>query len=194
MRRAELRWLWTALLLCALLAALPAHADDSLWAALRQGGHVLLMRHAATEPGIGDPPQFRLNDCRTQRNLSVEGKTQAARVGRLFTERGVTISTVLSSRWCRCLDTARLAFGQVTPDPALDSFFGDRGSQADPQTAAVRARMRDFRGPGNLVLVTHQVNITALTGAYPAEGEIFVMREGPQGRLQMTGRLAAALP
>lgn len=95
------------------------------------------MRHAATDPGIGDPSQCRLNDCRMQRNLSTEGKAQAARVGRMFAERGVTISTALSSRWYRCLDTARRAFGQVTPDPVLDSFFGDRRSQADPQITAV---------------------------------------------------------
>jgi len=181
---------WIALLLIA-MAALPVRADDNLWKSLRQGGYVLLMRHAVTEPGIGDPPQFRLDDCSTQRNLSEEGKAQAARVGRLFAEHGITISKVLSSRWCRSLDTARLGFGQVTPEPALDSFFGDRGAREAPQTMAIRTRIRNFRGPGNLMMVTHQVNITALTREYPAMGEIFVVRANAAGTLQLAGRIAA---
>lgn len=152
------------------------------------------MRHAATNPGVGDPPQFRLDDCRTQRNLSAAGKIQAERIGRMFAEHNITISAVLSSRWCRCLDTARLAFGKVTPYPALDSFFGERSGQADAQTGAARERIQAFSGPGNLMMVTHQVNITALTGQYPAEGEIFVVRAGAHGALQWIGRIAPLNP
>jgi len=152
------------------------------------------MRHAATNPGVGDPPQFRLDDCSTQRNLSAVGKLQAARIGRTLMEQGVTISSVLSSRWCRCLETARKAFGKAKPYPALDSFFGDRRAQADAHTAAVRARIQSFNGPGNLMMVTHQVNITALTGEYPAEGEIFVVRAGPHDRPQWVGRLPEINP
>lgn len=180
---------WGALLCTALLAALPASADDNLWTTLRNGSHVLLMRHAATEPGIGDPPQFRLNDCSTQRNLSAEGRAQAVRVGRLLAERQIAISAVLSSRWCRCLDTARLAFGQTTPEPALDSFFGERGARSAPQTVAARDRIRGFRGPGNLMMVTHQVNITALTGEHPAMGEILVVRANADGTIKLVGRI-----
>jgi phosphohistidine phosphatase SixA len=180
---------WVALFCAALFAALPAHADDGLWALLRNGGHVLLMRHAVTEPGIGDPPQFRLDDCSTQRNLSAEGRAQAVRVGRLLAERRVAISAVLSSRWCRCLDTARLAFGQTTPEPALDSFFGERSAQSAPQTVAARTRIRGFRGPGNLMMVTHQVNITALTGEHPAMGEILVVRANADGTIKLVGRI-----
>lgn len=172
----------------------PANADDRLWPLLQSGGNVLLMRHAATNPGVGDPPQFRLDDCSTQRNLSAAGQLQATRIGSRLMEQGVTISTVLSSRWCRCLETARKAFGKATPFPALDSFFGDRRAQSDAQTAAVRARIQSFNGPGNLMMVTHQVNITALTGEYPAEGEIFVVKAGPQDRLQWIGRLPPIAP
>jgi phosphohistidine phosphatase SixA len=172
----------------------PAKADERLWADLQSGGHVLLMRHAATNPGVGDPPQFRLDDCTTQRNLSAAGQMQAANIGRMLMAQGVTISTVLSSRWCRCLETARRAFGKATPFPALDSFFGDRSAQADAQTTAVRAKIQSFNGPGNLMMVTHQVNITALTGEFPAEGEIFVVRAGPQNRLQWVGRLPVVKP
>jgi broad specificity phosphatase PhoE len=183
-----------ALLLAATFTAQPAKADTALWSALRSGGNVLLMRHAATNPGVGDPPQFRLDDCGTQRNLSTTGQAQAERVGKLFAKHNVVINTVLSSRWCRCLDTARLAFGKVTPYPALDSFFGERSDQADAQTSAARARIQAFSGPGNLMMVTHQVNITALTGQYPAEGEIFVVRADAHGALQWIGRIATLNP
>lgn len=182
------------LLLTIVIPTQPAHADENLWVVLRGGGHVLLMRHAATNPGIGDPPQFSLQDCRTQRNLSAAGKTQAARTGKRIDELGIPISAVLSSRWCRCLDTASIAFGSVTPEPMLDSFFGERSAQGEQQTAAVRARIQSFRGPGNLVMVTHQVNITALTGEYPAEGEIFVVRAGTQSALQWIGRITPVRP
>ena len=178
-----------------LLPAVPqAHAEEIPWDALRKGGYVLLMRHAATEPGVGDPPQFTLGDCKTQRNLSAAGRDQAARTGQRFREAGVDIAAVLSSRWCRCMDTANIAFGSATPEPALDSFFGERSSRNEQQTAATRARIQSFRGPGNLVMVTHQVNITALTGAFPAEGEIFVVRASAQGALQLTARITPVKP
>lgn len=170
------------------LASLPASsAETAPWAALREGGHVLIMRHAETDPGIGDPPQFRLDDCSTQRNLSQAGRAQAQRLGRRLAEQGVTVDEVLSSRWCRCLDTARLAFGRVTPAPVLDSFFGEQ-HRADAQTAALRKRIATFKGPGNLVLVTHQVNITALTGVYPAMGETVVLKM-KSGTANIVGRI-----
>ncbi|HMS81661.1 MAG TPA: histidine phosphatase family protein, partial [Burkholderiaceae bacterium] len=78
--------------------------------ALRDGGCVLLLRHALTEPGVGDPPGFRIEACGTQRNLSAQGRAQAARLGASLRDAGVAIGPVRSSRWCRCLDTARLAF------------------------------------------------------------------------------------
>jgi broad specificity phosphatase PhoE len=177
------------LLAIMLAGVLPAAADQTPWNELRSGGHVLLMRHAETDPGVGDPPGFRIGDCSTQRNLSAAGRLQSRRIGERFTGNGIPVAGVLSSRWCRCLETARLAFGKVVPEPALDSFFADRRS-SDEQTAAVRARIQAFRGPGNLVMVTHQVNITALTGKFPAPGEIFVVRAGAQGQPQWIGRLA----
>jgi broad specificity phosphatase PhoE len=176
-------------LLLSFLAAPSAHSDEILWRTLRSGGYVLLMRHAATEPGIGDPPQFKAGDCKTQRNLSAAGREDAARTGQRFKEEGIGLSTVLSSSWCRCLDTANIAFGSATPEPALDSFFGERSSQGTRQTAAAHALIQSFRGPGNLMMVTHQVNITALTGEFPAEGEIFVVQSTAQGPLKLIGRI-----
>lgn len=180
--------LWLPAGLLALSSLCASGAETAPWTALREGGHVLILRHAETEPGIGDPPQFKLDDCSTQRNLSAPGRMQAQRLGRRLAEQGVIVTEVLSSRWCRCLDTARLAFGKVSPTPALDSFFGEQHKAAS-QTAALRKRIAEFRGPGNLVLVTHQVNITALTGVHPAMGETVVLKI-KAGTPEIVGRIA----
>jgi len=169
---------------------LAAAADDTAaWTALAAGGHVLVVRHTATEPGVGDPPRFTLGECSTQRNLSAAGREQAQAMGRALAARGVAIGPVLSSRWCRCLDTARLAFGRAEPWPPLDSFFEARGREPG-QTAQVRARVAAWRGPGTLVLVTHQVNITALTGTVPAPGEGVVLKPDGRGGFDVAGRVA----
>ena len=157
-------------------------ADEAAWNELRGSGAVLVLRHAATVPGIGDPPGFRLDDCASQRNLSAEGREQAAAIGRSLREQGVSVVRVESSRWCRCLETARLAFPQLQVQPlaALDSFFADRAA-GPAQTSVLRNRVRDWQGPGVLVLVSHQVNITALTGQAVAAGEGVVLRPEADG-------------
>ena len=177
--------------LALLLAAAPAQADEMLWAALAAGGHVALMRHALA-PGTGDPEHFRLDDCSTQRNLDQTGREQARRTRKMFRERGVTVGQVLSSQWCRCLDTAELlALGEVEPFPPLNSFFGAR-ERAPDQTEAVWALLAeaDTDGP-SLVMVTHQVNITALTGISPRSGAIVVLRLGGPDIFETIGVLAA---
>ena len=140
-------------------------------------------------PGVGDPPTFRLDDCTTQRNLSAEGREQATRLGARLTTRGVQIARVLSSQWCRALETARLAFGdRVEPEPALDSFFGTRELQQN-QTEIVRRLVAAWRGrEGTLVLVTHQVNATALTGLSLGEGEVLVLAPKEAG-FDLLGRI-----
>ena len=171
-----------------------AHADDALWAALRGGGHVALMRHA-TAPGVGDPEGFRLGDCSTQRNLSSAGRDEARRIGERFRQQGMAVARVHSSQWCRCLETAQLlGLGEVTAFPGLNSFFRD-GAREAAQTAAVRelikaSAARPTAHAGPLVLVTHQVNITALSGVYPASGEIVVLRVDGEA-LTVVGRLRA---
>ena len=164
-----------------LLVAWQARAVET-WAALREPGAVLIVRHAETVPGIGDPLGFRIDDCATQRNLSEAGRKQAVAMGRMLADRGITVAKVESSRWCRCADTARLAFPRlpVTYLDALNSFFDDR-STADAQTRALRARIAAWKGPGVLVLVTHQVNISALTGQPTAMGEAVVLRPAGDG-------------
>lgn len=147
----------------------------------------MLLRHADA-PGYGDPPTFRLHDCATQRNLGDTGQSQAQRIGATFRQQRVIAGKVVASQWCRSRETAERAFpGQVTPEPAFNSFFQDR-ARADAQTAAARALLLQWAGPGALVVVTHQVNITALTGISPASGEGIVLR--PRGQdLVVIGRI-----
>jgi len=175
-----------------LLALVPgAPGGDALWDLLRGGGQVVVMRHATTTPGTGDPPGFRLDDCATQRNLTDGGRGEARRVGAAFRAHGIAVAGVRSSRWCRCLETARLAFGRVEPWPPLDSIFEDRSGEPE-QTRAVRAVAGERPDGGNLILVTHGANILALTGILPAPGEFVVLTPEGGGRFHVAGRLAPA--
>ncbi|MFN7123049.1 MAG: histidine phosphatase family protein [Hydrogenophaga sp.] len=161
--------------------ALPARAQaPGFWELLREGGCVVLMRHAQTDPGVGDPPNFKLGECSTQRNLSEAGREQARRVGAAFVRERVKLDQVRSSAWCRCVDTAMLAFKQNTVWPPINSFFGAGGQ--DEQSRAVLAAVQGWQAPRNLMLVTHQVNVTALTGEFLAMGEVVVTRPGTQDK------------
>jgi broad specificity phosphatase PhoE len=156
----------------------PAHAVDetAAWAALKKPTTIVLFRHAIA-PGGGDPPGHSLDDCNTQRNLDDEGRAQARRIGERFRAQGIKVEAVLSSQWCRTRETARLAFPGLAKDaPAFNSFFSDRSNEA-AQTAAARRQLLAWRGTGVLVVVTHQVNITALTGIAPASGEGIVLHK-----------------
>ncbi|WP_083007725.1 histidine phosphatase family protein [Halomonas sp. GT] len=179
----------TFTLLVVILGVLPinAYANESTWQALQEGGLVILMRHALA-PGIGDPAGFELSQCDTQRNLSAQGRAQAEAIGRSFRERDVPIASVYSSRWCRALETAELmALSRVEPTPWLDSFFRQR-SERGARTQTAREHIAAWHGPGNLLLVTHQVNITALTGGGVSSGEMIVVR--PTGdSFQIVGRM-----
>ena len=176
------------LVVASLAAPRGASADEALWELLSAGGQVVVMRHAATDRSIGDPPDFRMDDCSTQRNLSAEGRLQARRLAAAFVARGIPIGRVLSSQWCRCLETARLAFGSAEPWPALNSFWRNRELEAE-RSREVRARAAERPDRGNLILVTHQLNIGALTGVYPVEGEFVVLTPLGNGGLRVAGRL-----
>jgi len=179
------------LLVLALLLWSPATGqadmETALWAALKNGDHVALIRHASA-PGTDDPPGFRLDDCSTQRNLSEAGREQARSIGTRFREHGIENVVIYSSQWCRCLETAKLLdLGKVNRFPGLNSFFRD-GSREAVQTAEVRALINERPKGTSLVLVTHQVNITALSGVFPQSGEIVVLR--PDGEnLTVVGRI-----
>ncbi len=165
-----------------------ANDEQSLWQALADGGHVALMRHAMA-PGTGDPPQFVLGDCRTQRNLSEQGRVQANDLGDRFRANGITSAQVLSSQWCRCLETARLLdLGGVEPNQALNSFFRDNTEESERTAAALAMIHSQTNADRPMVLVTHQVNITALTGIFPASGEIVVVRPSADG-IETIGRI-----
>jgi phosphohistidine phosphatase SixA len=168
-----------------------AAASDAAWDALRAGGVVALIRHARA-PGTGDPADFRLDDCTTQRNLSEAGRAQARRIGEAFGERGIRVERVLSSAWCRSRETAQLAFGQAEVFAPLNSFFG-QGRQEAEQTRQASAVITAWRGPGVLVLVTHQVNITALTREFPDEGAILVLQPNGSG-FALSGKIPANVP
>jgi broad specificity phosphatase PhoE len=166
-------------------------ADDeaALWAALRSGEAAALMRHALA-PGTGDPAGLDIDDCGTQRNLSDRGRVQAAAIGQRWRANGIASARVYSSRWCRCLETARLLeLGPVQPFDGLNSFFRDRAAEPE-RSASVLALIREQtrRGGPSLLLVTHQVNITALSGVFPDSGETIVVR--PNGTdLELLGRI-----
>ncbi len=185
-------------LLLAGLSVLPfanARADDrAAWAALRSGGHVALMRHALA-PGSYDPPDFRLDDCSTQRNLSAEGRAQAGRAGDLFRANGIATAKVHSSQWCRCLETSELLkLGAVKPQPLLNAYAGDSAggrSARDPEKATALRRwiaQQDLSGP--IVLVTHEVFIETLISVRTDSVEIVVVRLGGDGALTVASRLS----
>ncbi|RKT45944.1 histidine phosphatase family protein [Thiocapsa rosea] len=179
----------------AILATATTAAQDvenaDLAARMQNGGAVLLLRHAYA-PGTGDPEGFRLDDCATQRNLNDAGREQARSIGAWLRARGVEHARFYSSEWCRCLETAELlGLGPVTPLPALNSFYERRGDRG-PNLAALEAFLKGQPPNGEpIVLVTHQVTVTALTGIYPASGEAVLMRLSDQdrGTLEPVGRM-----
>lgn len=168
----------------------PAPATDA-WSLLQQNpiGYVVIMRHAIA-PGTGDPGNFRLDDCRTQRNLSGAGRDQAKTIGQTFRDRKIPIHRVLSSEWCRCLETAKLLnLGKVEPFPALNSFFQDSRTEAAQTAELQRFIVENRNTKGVSILVTHQVNITALTDIFPDSGEAIALKADPKGQVQTVGRL-----
>ena len=174
-------------LLPLLLAAAPSRADDAAWARLREEGAIVLFRHA-TAPGTGDPPGFVLGDCATQRNLDEKGRAEARAIGNAFRKRGIAVGGVLTSQWCRARETAGLAFpGRAEEEPAFNSFFGNRAHEPEA-TSRARDVLQRWSGPGVLVVVSHQVNITALTGIVPRPGEGVVVKF-EQGEATVLGRL-----
>ncbi len=163
-------------------------AQSSAWAALRQPGHFAMIRHALA-PGTFDPPGYRLDDCSTQRNLSAEGRAQAARIGEMFRSNGIAAARLYSSQWCRCLETARLMkLGDVTPEARLNSFAQNR-ERAETQTAALRPWLATLDLGQPTVMVTHQVVISAIAGTSTSSGEIVVLRREHHERPTVQGRI-----
>ncbi len=151
-------------------------------------GYVLLMRHSYA-PGVGDPENFKVNDCSTQRNLSDVGRQDAQDVGEWLQRREIKIFRVETSRWCRAKETAQLlGLGKVRLNKNLDSLFEEADALNHPQTAAVRKQIQNHRNKiGLLVLVGHYVNIAALTGVGVASGEGILIKASAQGEFKVFG-------
>ena len=167
-----------------------AGADDAAnaWKALRAGGHVALMRHADAPGGVGDPPGFRVEDCATQRNLSAKGRADAGKIGARLKGEGVAFEKILSSPWCRCIDTARLLnLGTVETEATFGNVVVLK-DQRQTLTTGARALIARWTAGGNLLVVTHGANIQALTGVWLASGEIVVVKGGSD-RAEPVGRL-----
>ena len=173
-----------------------AHSNDlRVWDTLQGStpkGYVLLLRHSYA-PGVGDPTNFKLDDCSTQRNLSQEGRDDAREIGEWLKRREIKIARVESSRWCRAKETAELLdIGRVRPNRNLDSLFQESDLINHPQTLKVRKQIRDYRNKrGLLVLVGHFVNIAALTGVGVDSGEGVLVRADGKGVIKVVGRTPA---
>ena len=141
---------------------------------LEEGGKLIFIRHAYA-PGSGDPDNFNLNDCSTQRNLSKEGQRQAKYIGEFFKNNKVKIDKVLSSEWCRCKETAKIAFKNFSTNSFLNSFYSSKfAKNKDKQVKALKEYIKKFKSDKNLVLVTHYVLISEILNYGPSSGEIVV--------------------
>ncbi|WP_443190470.1 histidine phosphatase family protein [Pseudomonas indica] len=164
-------------------------AETDAWAALREGRALLILRHA-TAPGVGDPPNFRVDDCSTQRNLDEQGRREAQRWGVLLRSQWVERPRLYSSRWCRALDTAReMGLGAVEPLPLLDSLFAEREHRVE-RTLELRRAINGLPRGEPLVLITHQVNITTLTGEYPRSGEGLILALPLEADVRVLARIS----
>lgn len=174
--------------------AINGHSQPSsqadLWQAIKSEGYVVLMRHS-TAPGTGDPSNFALDDCATQRNLSRSGRDQAVRIGDRLRANGIESASVYASPWCRCMDTASLInLGEVTELMSLSSFYQNFQNQSPAQqNQALLQWLSQQPLDQPTVLVTHQVNITALTAVYPSEGQLVVTQVLESGELLVIGSI-----
>ena len=171
----------TALLMaCCFLA----QASD-LSQKLQSSDYVLLMRHTLA-PGVGDPANYSLQDCKTQRNLNAEGRAQAVFVGEWLKKQGVKNAEVHSSVWCRCKDTAALLnFGEYKVEPALASFFDDMSKAKESNLKLQRFIAGKIKSKGDkaLIMVTHHVNILEFMGENIASGDMVLAKVNSKGEL-----------
>ena len=173
--------------------SLAVSGAEPIQKAMRDGPLVIMIRHALA-PGIGDPKQFRLDDCSTQRNLSQAGRAQARRIGERLRKLGVARARIFSSQWCRCLETAKLLeMGEVKTLPALNSFFR-RSEKRAAQTQALNLWLSKQTLKSPIILVTHQVNITAFSKIFPDSGEAVFMTRSKAGAWKPAGTISTDVP
>lgn len=172
------------LLLASLWLSGLAHASD-LSEKLQSSDHVLLMRHALA-PGVGDPANYSLNDCKSQRNLSAQGRAQAKAVGHWLRQQGVKHAEVHSSAWCRCKDTAELLqFGEFKIEPSLASFFDSmhKAKESNQQLQLFISERLKTKGNKALILVTHHVNIFEFMGENIGSGDMVLAKVDATGKM-----------
>jgi phosphohistidine phosphatase SixA len=176
-----------------LLLVLPVRADEAGLKGLKAGGHVIMIRHGLTTPGAGDPLGFKLEDCATQRNLVEEGRAASRKLGALLRGQGIKVERVLSSEWCRCMETAELiGMGKVERETALNNLYGRPQNRAR-QVDAMRALIAGWKGAGgNLLLSTHGANMGALMGINPetAAGVVLRPESGTEHGFRVVGRIS----
>ena len=157
-----------------LITPIKADSNKNLLNQLEDGGKLIFIRHAYA-PGTGDPNNFNLNDCSTQRNLNKNGRKQAKNIGEFFKKNEIRIDKVLSSEWCRCKETAKIAFNNFSTNNFLNSFYSSKYAEnKDKQVDALNNYIKNFKSNKNLVFVTHYVLISEVLNYTPSSGEIIV--------------------
>ena len=152
-----------------------SYSNEKLIHELNEGEKIVFIRHALA-PGSGDPLNFNLNDCSTQRNLNMKGIEQSKKIGSFFTKNNIPIDQVLSSEWCRCKDTAKYAFEKYNTFNALNSFFSKRFQKNRAgQMLDLSNFLKKWDNKKNLVLVTHYVVILDITNQPVSSGEIVIL-------------------
>ena len=156
------------------------NADDNLILSLKEGGKIIFIRHALA-PGNGDPENFNIYDCSTQRNLDQKGIQQAKKIGNFFKSNNISIENVYSSEWCRCKDTANYAFSKFKTFDALNSFYDEKFQiNKDKQISDLKIYIKNWNGNKNLVFITHYVVISELFNQGAESGEIIISNKNYQ--------------
>jgi phosphohistidine phosphatase SixA len=178
------------LTLCMFSCASSSAANTALWQQLKRGGYVILMRHAAVDSMTHSThPNADFENCTSQNNLSPQGQQDAATVGRVFKQQQIPIAAVLAGPYCRTQDTARIAFGAAQVWTALDLQTDLPEDEASKRMQEVYARIAQFKGPGNLVLLTHQPNIDALTLELVEPGTVLILKPEGAADFMVVGRI-----
>ena len=162
------------LILLSFNISVKANSNDKIQNLLKEGEKLIFIRHAVA-PGGGDPVDFDILRCETQRNLSKEGIAQSKNIGKFFSENNIKIDKVLSSEWCRCKQTAQYAFNKFETKSFLNSFFSEKfAKNKKQQIKNLKKYIEEWKGNKNLVFVTHYVVISELLGYAPSSGEIII--------------------
>ena len=165
---------YLVLIFISIISSVKADLNQNIIFELNKGGKLIFIRHAYA-PGGGDPKNFNINDCNTQRNLSYEGRVQSKKIGNFFKKNKISIGKVYSSEWCRCKETASIAFENFETKNFLNSFFSEQFVEnRQNQIKDLNRFIKNWNGNGNLIFVTHYVVISELLNYAPSSGELVI--------------------